>query len=100
MIVHVVTLLWAALAACIVYRLLAAEELSFEASGTLSGVGAVAPSTGAAICMLFPIAAPAVLGWARGARGVFEGLGVLLLLLTGSFATVVTIVVVAAALAR
>lgn len=97
--VILVSYLWAAIGAALVYRILAAEQrrqLALIEAGQLEEIRtSVDPGMGAGICALFLIAAPAVLGRARGARGVAEGLGVLALAIAGNFVTLVALIVAA-----
>jgi len=71
-------LLGAALVAWLVERQ-GAADLAAAGRGEPVDLGRGGDSSGAfMLCALFLIAAPVVLGRARGARGVIEGLGILI----------------------
>lgn len=82
--VFLVSLAWSALSAALVYRILCKEEVRVLEEGDFAA-RSVAPSVGATVTVFFALAAPLLLGWARGVRGVFEGLGIVTLQMVGAF---------------
>lgn len=88
--VFLVSLAWSALSASLVYRILCKEELRFFEKGDFAAPN-IAPSVGAAVTVFFALAAPLLLGWVRGVRGVFEGLGIVTLQLVGAFGSLVAL---------
>lgn len=92
-----VSYLWAAIGAALVYRVLAADQrarlAAVEAGDLEAMTRSVEPATGAVMCCLALFAAPAVLGWARGLRGCAEGLGILAIAAVGNTMTIAAIAV-------